>query len=99
MCPHILPQPGVEEFAWSPRLTGPTGCQRVCRGPMVASSWGLGSLWGPPQHDACCRPAARGTVVDAGNTDLGGKILKYIIIIGMLLAAAAFIYKIVHQSP
>lgn len=26
-------------------------------------------------------------------------ILKYIIIIGMLLAAAAFIYKIVHQSP
>ena len=29
MHPHVLPQPGGQEFAWSPRLTGPTGRQRV----------------------------------------------------------------------
>ena len=57
MCPHILPQPGVEEFARSPRLTGPGGRQRLCRaGPIgsaprhVAGLLAAHGAGGPPQH-------------------------------------------------
>jgi hypothetical protein len=28
---HVLPQPGVEQFAWPPWLTSPDGRQRLCR--------------------------------------------------------------------
>ena len=29
LCSDVLPQPGIQEFAWSPRLTGPRRGQRV----------------------------------------------------------------------
>ena len=39
VCPDVLPQPGVQEFTWSPRLTGATGRQCVCRaGPIGLAS-------------------------------------------------------------
>jgi hypothetical protein len=38
MCLDILPQPGVEEYARSPRLTGPSCRQRLRRAGSIGSS-------------------------------------------------------------
>ena len=38
MRPHILPQPGIQEFAGSPWLARPTGCSRVCRARAIQAA-------------------------------------------------------------
>ena len=45
--PHVLPQPGIQEFTWSPRLTCVGDGPRLCRaGGLGSLAWCCGSTRG-----------------------------------------------------
>ena len=57
VCPDILPEPGIQEFAWAPGLTRPGRRQVLrCAGPIgsvlprVAGQLTAHRAWGAPQH-------------------------------------------------